>query len=457
MKLFNSLGRELQEFTPLQAGEVKIYSCGPTVYDYQHIGNYSAYIYWDILVRALQYKGFKVKRIINITDVGHLISDGDEGEDKLEKGARREGKSAKEIAQFYTADFLKNFRSLGLIEPTLFAKASDYIADQQKIIKILLEKGIAYKTKQAIYFDIRQLEDYNQLSGQKLSDKEVGARPEVITDSEKRNPQDFALWFFTNGRFADHELHWDSEWGEGFPGWHIECSAIIHKELGEPIDIHTGGIEHIGTHHPNEIAQTEEAYGPLSRFWLHNNHLMTDGKKISKSSGTFITLSDLAKKRFSAMDFKVLVLQSHYRSQSNFTWDALEAAQNLYREWLAWADSALQKTGKKISSEEIKKFQIDLAIALENDLDTVQALAIINQFVGQASPTNELLAFIEDMLGVKLTNRVDITKDQQEMIAAREEARHNKDWENADLLRNQLSKQGIELNDTSDGPIWYRA
>ena len=453
LRLFNSLGRAIEDFKPIAAPEVKIYTCGPTVYDYQHVGNYSGYIYWDVLVRLLKTSGYNVKRVMNITDVGHLVSDADEGEDKLEKGAHREGKTARQVADFYTEDFKKNVKKLNLSETDVYAQATDYIPEQLKIIEQLVDKGFAYKTEQAIYFDVSKLADYGKLTGQKLSEKEVGARADVVTDSAKHHPQDFALWFFTVGRFADHEMRWQSPWGEGFPGWHIECSAIIHSVLGDPIDIHTGGVDHIGTHHTNEIAQTEAAFGhELANFWLHNNHMMVDGQKISKSLGNSITLDDLEKRDFSAMDFKMLVLQSHYRSQSNFTWEGLEAASTRLKNVYAWADLVHQHgVVKQVMSASAQ----DYMAALEDDLRTSDLLMLIELNMDKA-PKQDLLEKAELLLGLGLNNRPDINGSSKELIKQREEARKNQDWHKSDELRDELTKDGIGLRDTDNGTIWYR-
>jgi cysteinyl-tRNA synthetase len=405
---------------------------------------------------------------MNITDVGHLASDSDEGEDKLEKGAKREGKTAREVADFYAEDFYKNFAALGLQKPDHFAKATDFIPQQLDLVKILMEKGFAYQTEQAIYFEVTKLDDYGKLTGQNLSDKEVGARSDVVTDPQKRNPQDFALWFFAVGRFDQHEMRWSSPWGEGFPGWHLECSAIIHALLGDPIDIHTGGIDHIGTHHTNEIAQTEAAYEhPLANYWLHNNHLMVEGQKISKSLNNGITLQDLAAKGFSPLDFKVEVLYSHYRSQSNFTWEALAAAKNRLKAYGAFADLKFQTLDRPVDDSEIFENKIsELAAELNNDINTHNALVVLDAFVdvliGQGLAEANLHDFqnflnkVDDLLGLQLASRDDIPEAQKNLINQREAARHNKDWQQADALRAQLSEQAIEINDTAHGPIWYR-
>jgi cysteinyl-tRNA synthetase len=394
---------------------------------------------------------------MNITDVGHLVSDEDEGEDKLEKGARREGKTARQVADFYTADFLKNMDLLGLQKPDQYAKATGYIPAQLEIVKLLLDKGFAYQTQQAIYFDVTKLSDYGKLSGQKLSDKEVGARKEVVTDDAKHHPQDFALWFFRAGRFADHEMYWLSPWGDGFPGWHLECSAIVHETLGEPIDIHTGGIDHIGTHHTNEIAQTEAAYGTeLAHYWLHNNHMMVNGQKISKSLGNGYTLQDLAKNGFSAYDFKFLVLGSHYRSQTNFTWDSLAAAQQNLSELNAWADLIHQTGEKMLSENQISDLKTTVIESISTDLNSPAALAAINKVTPSGAPTQELLEFIDQLFGLDLANRPDITSEQKSLIDQRQRARDKKDWGESDRLRHMLEDEHLEINDTANGPVWRR-
>ena len=467
MKLYNTLGREIEEFKPLEDGRVKMYTCGPTVYDYQHIGNYSGYIYWDVLVRLFKAQGNDVERVMNITDVGHLVSDGDEGEDKLEKGAAREGKTARQVADFYTEDFKENIKLLNLLEPDQYAKATDFIPQQIEIIQTLVDKDFAYKTKQAIYFDVSKLDDYGKLTGQKLSEKEVGARSDVVTDDDKHHPQDFALWFFMVGRFESHEMHWDSPWGKGFPGWHIECSAIIHTILGDPIDIHTGGVDHIGTHHTNEIAQTEAAFGhPLANYWLHNNHMMVDGQKISKSLGNGFTLKDLKERGFSAMDFKMLVLQSHYRSQSNFTWEALEAANVRLIRWRRFAALRHQVAEASDAEDPSPEVITKLQKSLSDDLDTPNALRIIDEVIPHIEshglisiyrqPIENFLILLDKVLGLGLMDEPDVSVSQKDLISTREEARKNEDWQKSDKLRDELSKQGIGMNDTEHGPIWYR-
>jgi cysteinyl-tRNA synthetase len=473
MRLFNTLGRKIEEFKPVNNGEVTLYTCGPTVYDYQHIGNFRKFVFDDTLRRALEAYGYKVKHVMNITDVGHLVSDADEGEDKLEKGAAREGKSVWEVAEHYTNAFREDSVALNILEPNgyngdkdAYARATDFIAQQVELVKKLVEKQYAYTTDKAIYFDVSKLPDYGELSGQKLSEKEVGARDEVVTDTNKKNPQDFAVWFFLKGRYEHHSMHWPSPWGEGFPGWALECSAIIHKTLGDPIDIHTGGVDHIGTHHPNEMAQTEAAYGHnLANYWLHSEHLLVDGQKMSKSLGNFYTLKDVIEKGFDPLALRLLYLQGHYRTQINFTWDNLEAAQNRLRHYKAMAALKWQAVenepwlDRSLNLDNIKN-------ALYNDLNTSEALALLSGLSAQAEEKliskqdlntfNEFLATADIFFGLDLSKEEDVSAEQKQIIHEREAARQDKDWQKSDELRDKLKEQGIEVRDTKYGPIWSR-
>lgn len=451
MKLTNTLTRTKQTFKP--AGkEVKLYTCGPTVYHYAHIGNLRNVIFNDTLRRTLEQAGYQVNHVMNVTDVGHLSSDADTGEDKLEKGAAREGKTVWQVAQFYLDAFIEHTEMLGVLKATDLIRATDTIKTQIELIQILMDKGFAYQTEQAIYFETSKLKDYGKLTGQKLKDKEVGARKEVVTDPDKHHPQDFAVWFFTVGHFEEHQMRWPSPWGEGFPGWHLECSAIIHQALGEPIDIHTGGVDHIGTHHTNEIAQSEAAFEkPLARFWLHNEFLHLEGAKMAKSGGNSVTLPDLLQKGYDPMAFRLMMLQAHYRSEQDFSWDNLNAAANLLQNLRGWADRLHQDD----STIKAGRFKDALDKAMQDDLATPQALAVISQ-VQDDVPDAGSLKLIDNYLGLGLSNRMDITKDQKALIAGREKARAAKDFNKADKLRAELEKQGIELDDTADGPRWRR-
>ncbi len=481
MRLFNTLTRKVEEFNPSKGNEVRLYSCGPTVYNYPHIGNWRSFVFVDTLRRVLELNGFDVKHVMNITDVGHLTSDADEGRDKLETGAEREGKSVWEVAKHYTEAFIKGAKALNLLPPNVYsgpigpyARATDFIDEQINIVKLLMDKGLAYKTKQAIYFDVSKLANYGELSGQKLADKELGARQDVVTDEAKRNPQDFALWFFIVGRFANHEMRWPSQWGEGFPGWHLECSAIAHATLGDPLDIHTGGVDHIGTHHPNEMAQTEAAFGhKLANFWLHNEFVLVDGQKMAKSLGNFITLDDIIRKGFDPLALRLLFLQAHYRSHMNFTWEALEGAQNRLQGLRAVSDLRWQPVNRRVDEITIAdpiavfdEYENRIRASLASDLDTPKSLAIISEMEailsdsllskGQIDRFNNFMTFLDEVLGLDLSKSANITGVQQELIESREAARKDQDWERADEIRESLQKQGIEINDTQHGPIWSR-
>ncbi|HSX18102.1 MAG TPA: cysteine--tRNA ligase [Candidatus Saccharimonadales bacterium] len=472
MKLHNTLTRKIEEFKPLQDKIVTLYSCGPTVYDYMHIGNLRKFVFDDTLRRALEANGYKTKHAMNITDVGHLVSDSDEGEDKLEKGAKREGKTVWDVAKHYTDSFKKDVAALNILKPNVsggpdnYAKATDFIPEQIEMIKILLEKGFAYETPKAIYFDVSKLKNYGELTGQKLSDKEVAVRSDVVTDKNKRNPQDFALWFFTVDRFAHHDMHWSSPWGEGFPGWHLECSAIIHTLLGDPIDIHTGGVDNIGTHHVNEMAQTEAAFGhKLANYWVHCEHLLVNDQKMSKSLGNFYTLVDVIKKDYDPLALRLLFLQSHYRSQMNFSWESLDGAAEFLKKLRAWADLKFQSNlgHKKGAGDSYKEALEHIQSAVNEDLNTAQALAIL---AGQASLAEQeganpdklqpLLERLDELFGLNLSSRDDITDPAKRIIGQREQMRRDKNWSEADRLRDELAEQGIAVEDTEHGPVWSR-
>ncbi|MGB9883653.1 MAG: cysteine--tRNA ligase, partial [Microgenomates group bacterium] len=329
MKLYNTLTRKIEDFQPINPPIVTFYSCGPTVYDYTHIGHMRTYTNNDVLKRALKYLGFQVKHVMNTTDVGHLTGDDDNGEDKLEKGAKKSGKTVWEVADFYTDYFFKTIEALNIRRPDIVCPATKHISQMIEMIKKLEAKGYTYKTKEALYFDVSKFKNYGKLSGQKLEEKIQKAREEVHIDPDKKHPADFALWFFRVGRFADHTMHWDSPWGDGFPGWHIECSAMSTYYLGQPIDIHAGGVDHIPIHHENEIAQAEAANEkPFVRFWFHNNFLMVDNQKMSKSLGNFYTIDDLRKNNIEPLAIRYLFLQTHYRQVMNFTWQSAKASQN---------------------------------------------------------------------------------------------------------------------------------
>ena len=455
MKLFNTLSRKLEDVRPITAGEISLYTCGPTVYDYAHIGNLRNVIFNDTLRRMLETSGLAVNHVRNLTDVGHLTSDADEGDDKLEKGAEREGKTVWEVADFYIDAFHDDASALNILPPTTEARATDFVPEQLALVETLVDKGFGYVTDQAIYFDVTKLDDYGKLTGQKLEGKVTAARDEVVVDANKRSPEDFALWFFATGHFADHTMRWPSQWGDGFPGWHLECSAIIAKFLGNPIDIHTGGVDHIGTHHTNEIAQTEAATGkPLANLWVHSEFLQIEGEKIAKSAGNFLRLRDLVERGYHPLSFRLLMLQSHYRSQVNFTWEALEAAQHFLLGLYGWAELSHQTSFPELPDEALEP--VKLAVA--DDLGTPTALAELAKLTGtNERPSSPMLATLDDLFGLDLRRRGDITSQQKQLIADRQTARGQKDFTEADRLRTELEQEGISLDDTEMGPRWSRA
>lgn len=455
MKLYNTLTRQLDDFTPIHKQKVTLYTCGPTVYDYPHVGNWSGYIYWDILVRTLQANNYRVDRVMNITDVGHLVSDADDGEDKLEKGAKREGKTAWEVADFYTKDFIQGIDTLNLIRPTHITKATNFIEEQISLVKKLEEKGYTYIINDGVYFDTSKFETYADFAHLNTEALKAGARVEY--NNEKRNPTDFALWKFTP-KGQKRDMEWGSPWGNGFPGWHLECSAMAMSLLGETIDIHTGGIDHIPVHHTNEIAQSEAATGvTFSHYWLHNNHLKVNGTKISKSLNNGFTLQDLHEKGFTADDFRMFVLQSHYRTEGNFTWENLIAAKNRLSHWkevasLRWQLDDTPET--QLNTEEV----VD---ALSHDIDTPAALALIDAALDNiaASPRAivEYFQIIDKLLGFRILDQTqDISGDQKTLIKERRVARDSRDWETSDKIRDKLLSQGIILKDSNTTTLWYR-
>ena len=472
MKLYNTLKRKVEVFRPAKSNTVSLYTCGPTVYDYYHIGNLRNAVFNDTLRRTLEKSNFVVKHVMNITDVGHLVSDADDGDDKLEKGAAREGKTVWEVAEHYTESFKKDMTAMNVLQPNgyndkknsdNYARATDFIDEQLNMVEILVSKGFAYQTKQAVYFDVTKLPNYGILSGQKLEDKETGARSDVVTDPDKRNSHDFAVWFFAVGHFANHTMQWDSPWGSGFPGWHLECSAIIHATLGDPIDIHTGGIDHIGTHHPNEMAQTEAAFGhQLAYYWVHNEFILVDGVKMSKSKGNSYTLKDVTDRGFDPLALRLLYMQAHYRTELNFSWENLESAQNRLKRWREVAD-LLWQVEKSIYDSEFTHVQ-DKAIldALANDLDTPKALEIIEQSFSKFEKLHSsvgylqsLLQTIENLIGIKLISK-DIDSKTKELLSRRKIARDKQDWIQSDKIRDVLLKQGLGVRDTGNDQIWFR-
>lgn len=443
MKLYNTASRKVESFKPL-GDVVKIYTCGPTVYNFQHIGNYASYIYWDLLIRTLKLNGYSVKRVLNFTDVGHLVSDGDEGEDKLEKGAKREGKSVYEIAKFYETDFLENFRALNLIEPDLIAQATEYIDDDKLAVDEMTAAGYTYETDDGVYFDTAKFPGYADFGRLDLAGLKAGAR--VGFNSEKRNPSDFAVWKFIKPG-EKHAMRWDYLGRPGYPGWHLECSVIIHKELGEPIDIHTGGIDHIPVHHTNEIAQTYAMGGKeLARFWLHCNFITIDGEKISKSLGNVYLLSDLRERGFAPMDYKMWVLQGHYQGARNFTFESLEAAKNRRLNWRNRIAACYQQD---VADNE-DAFERILA-AVNDNLNSAEAFMLIDQLTLSYQDWGK----VDALFGLNLIeDSPNIDEPTIALIEERQKAREAKDFAKSDEIRDLLATKGITIKDTADGAVW---
>lgn len=446
LKLYNQISRQIEEFQPIDPKHVRIYTCGPTVYSTPHIGNFAAYIYWDLLIRTLKMNGYMPYRVLNLTDVGHLTSDGDEGEDKLEKGARQSGKNVWEVAKHYADLFLKDYQSLNLISPDVIAKATDYIEQDKAIVDRLIEKGYTYETADGIYFDTSKLPTYANFAQLDLENLKAGARVEFST--EKRNVSDFAVWKFIQPG-EKHAMRWDYLGRPGYPGWHLECSSIIHTELGETTDIHTGGIDHIPVHHTNEIAQTLAAFDKqLSRYWLHCNHLTSNGEKISKSLGNGYTMQDLIDKGYSPLDFKMWVLQGHYQSERNFTLEALGAAR-IRR--LNWRNRIARCYQMPIKDQKQIDFTFILKAVNEN-LNSPKVFSIID------SITNANLEFwnqVDQLFGLNLIQSTpDISIENKKILEQRQLARDKKEFEEADKLRSLLFQQGITLLDSKAEQTW---
>ena len=462
LKFYNTPSRKIEEFKPLNPENVKVYTCGPTVYASPHIGNWVAFIYWDILVRTLQLNGYNVTRTMNITDVGHLVSDEDEGEDKLEKGARREGKTVWEVAEFYTNEFLEGMRDLNLITPDNLSKATDFIPEQIKIIENLSKKGFTYKTSDGIYFDTAKFPKYADFAHLNLENLKAGAR--VNFNPEKKNLSDFALWKWSP-KDQKRGMEWEYCGRMGFPGWHLECSAIAINTLGETIDIHTGGIDHIPVHHTDEIAQSETFTGKtFSNYWLHCNHMTSEGKKISKSLGNGFTLEQIMSQGFSPMDFKMFVLQSQYQTESNFSFENLKSAQNRLKNWQNIASLRWQVKGNDGTIPSLATKQIILE-EVNNNLDTPKALAKIDEIFSEIIKANpeklnydnllELLEFIDELLGLNLiASTPDISDEIKMKIIERNNARAEKNWAKSDEIRGELLSKNIILRDTSKKSFW---
>ncbi len=481
MKLYNTATRTREDFVPNNPELVKMYTCGPTVYHFAHIGNLRSYIMEDILEKSLRYIGYNVKRVMNITDVGHLASDADTGEDKMLKGAKRENKSVMEIAKFYTDAFFEDCRKLNIKRPDVVEPATACIDDYIHIIETLIEKGYAYAAGGNIYFDVSKLKQYYIFNDFSEEDLEVGVREGVEADNNKKNKNDFVLWF-TKSKFEDQALKWDSPWGVGYPGWHIECSGISMKHLGEDLDIHCGGIDNAFPHHTNEIAQSEAYLGhKWCNYWMHVHHLNTNSGKMSKSSGEFLTVSLLEEKGYDPLIYRLFCLGSHYRKNLVFSWENLDNAKVTYNK-LIGKIAALKPGGGEIDKEAFDSLKAKFTEALENDLNTALAVTAIYDVLKAATNDNTKLALLDDfdrVLGLDLTKKAEEKRKElaaapkagefavisesgetdekiEALLMARRDAKKAKNFAEADRIRDELTAMGIEVTDIAGGVKWKR-
>lgn len=462
MKVYNTLTRRKEEFSPIRGNLVTMYSCGPTVYSYAHVGNLRTYIFMDLIRRVLKYDGYKIKGVMNVTDVGHLLADADDGEDKLQKAAREQQKSPWEIAAFYSDVFFKDIAALNIGKPEIIAKATDHIPEMIEFVQALLEKGYAYEISDGIYFDISRFPEYGKLSGQSIEEKEAGAR--VEENSEKRHPADFALWKKAD---KNHIMQWESPWGMGFPGWHIECSAMSRKYLGEVFDLHTGGIDAVPVHHENEIAQNEARAGKQTvNYWMHGEFMLVDGGKMSKSLGNVYTIAQLKDMGYDPLDFRFFCLNAHYRKKLNFTFEGMNAAK-AGREKInaaVWAHKNGTETVDQAKLDEYKKQFVD---AVNDDLNIPLALGVLFSLIKEPKSKDvyKLILDFDKIFGLSLdkvtapvekTEKIDLPDEVQALVDARTEAKKNKDFAKADALRSQIAELGYEVKDTKDGPVVTR-
>ena len=460
MKLYNTLSRKIEEFIPHSGNNVNMYTCGPTVYHFAHIGNLRSYIMEDVLEKSLNYLGYNVKRAMNITDVGHLSSDADTGEDKMLKGAKRENKTVLEIAEMYTNAFFDDCKKLNIKKPEIVVPATSVIDEYIKIIEKLLDKELAYISNGNVYFDVSKLNDYYTLTNHKEDEMVVGVRDGVEEDLGKKNQADFVLWF-TKSKFDSQELKWDSPWGMGYPGWHIECSGISMKYLGEYLDIHCGGVDNIFPHHTNEIAQSEGYLGhSWCKYWFHIEHLNDNSGKMSKSKGDFLTVSLLESKGYNPLIYRLFCLQSHYRKQLVFSYDALDNTKVAYDK-LINKISNLNENGE-IEHNKIEEYDNKFKEALSNDLNTSMAITILYDVL-KANDLNdasklELVNKFDQVLSLNLINKTSIDEELkkyiEEKIEERKNAKMNKDYALADKIREELLNQGIIIKDTREGTVF---
>lgn len=456
MKVYNTLSRKKEDFKPINDKEVRIYSCGPTVYNYAHIGNLRTYVFMDMLRRVLEYNGYSLKHAMNITDVGHLVSDEDDGEDKMLKGAREQKKTPWEIAEYYTGVFMKDIKALNIEIPEIVPKATEHIPEMLAFVKGLVDKGYGYETSDGIYFDIQKFDGYGKLSKANLEEQIAGARVEV--NEEKHHPADFALW---KKAPREHIMQWESQWGMGYPGWHIECSAMGRKYLGDVFDIHTGGVDHIPVHHENEIAQSEALLGkPAVNYWMHGEFMMVNNGKMSKSLGNTYTVEDLRKKGYDPLAFRYMCLNAHYRNKLNFTWEVMQSAQVSYDRFIEGVQS--HKNGTEIvEAAVINGFLSDFEDAVNDDLNIPKALGIAWNAVRYGKKSQqifELLTGMNKIFGFDLDRQKsersepEISDEVRRLVEERQQARKEKNWKRSDEIRDELKAMGIVVEDTPEGP-----
>lgn len=464
--LYNTLTKSVDEFVPNEEGKVAMYTCGPTVYHFAHIGNLRSYIMEDVLEKYLRYVGYDVKRVMNITDVGHLTSDGDTGEDKMLKGAKREHKTVMDIARFYTDAFMADCEKLSIKRPDVVEPATNCIPEFIHMIEVLLEKGYAYIAGENVYFDTSKLDNYYVLSSQNEEDLQVGVREDVEEDTNKRNKTDFVLWF-TKSKFDNQELKWDSPWGVGYPGWHIECSCISMKHLGEYMDIHCGGVDNIFPHHTNEIAQSEAYIGhKWCNYWFHVNHLNTKNGKMSKSKGEFLTVSLLEEKGYNPMAYRFFCLQSHYRKPLEFSWDALDNVVSAYDKLVKRI--ANLSTDGEVDTDACEEWKMKFAEALSHDINTSSAITVLYDMLKadlSDATKRVLVQSMDEVLSLQLEKaweekEADVDDELasyvEEKIEERKEAKKAKDFAKADAIREELLAKGIVLKDTREGTFWEK-
>ena len=452
---YNTLSKEKQEFQPLKGKEVRMYTCGPTVYYFAHIGNLRAYLFMDTLRRVLKYNGYTLKHVMNITDVGHLVSDADEGEDKMLKAARRENKDPYEIANFYMNAFLKDIDKLNIDKPEIIARATEHIDVMEQYVKKIIENGYTYQTEDTIYFDTSKLKNYGILSGKKVEEQKAGAR--VDFDDNKKNISDFALWIKAP---ENHIMKWDTFFGKCYPGWHLECSAMGYKYLGDEFDIHTGGIDHIPIHHENEIAQAQGFCGKIpARFWMHVNFLTVNGGKMSKSLNNLYTLEDLKEKGYEPLTYRMFNFTSNYRNKINFTWEAMDAAKialNRLREgYLKHAEGTAT-----IDEKELEELENRFHEAINDDLNMPVAMSVVWDIIKNPNKSKDfqkLLLKFDEVLGLNLKNyqkvESEIPEEDQKLVEERNEARKNKNWAESDRIRDILMAKGYTVKDGKEGTI----